>query len=322
MLNRSDNNLMEMHLFFGHNLPTQFALVVGIYYILLSTCSIVFNGILIKTILSHRNLRTTANVFMISLSVSDMLIACLVIPQDALFLLYGVHAGGVATCAFKEVLFFLFLPASVINLLLLTIERCLKIVSPYWHTKIFTKLNNIIILGSSWTYVVLVALFPIYFADFMGTIAVVVDSGTCWLQFPLFYIYFQLGGSFFLPSVTILVLNVVIFCIAKQHFKVIFYQQAVVQVNNKSSDGSSSSINWLNIVRNMKAAKTITLLVSVFMVCWLTFLTCATINVQCNECLKRELVWISNGINYSSCFLNPIIYGLLNRQVRNALKRW
>lgn len=324
MLNVSDTQYLiptDPQQFFGHDLRDSFVLVMGVYFIILSTLSLLCNAILIKTVALKRDLRNTTNLFMVSLAISDIFIALFVIPQDAIFLLNGHHVGGEASCGVKEVFFFLSLPASVMNLLLLTIEKCIKILSPRWYSKIFNRVNNFIILTVIWTYIGLVALFPIYFAHVLGNIAVFVEFGVCWLQFPLFYIYFQLFANFFVPSFIILLLNFIIFGVAKRHYKIIFKQRVdtVAASRPHGSNSSYCSINWLSIVRNMKAARTITLLVSVFIVTWLTFLVTVTINVQCGECLKREIVWISNGINYSSCLLNPIIYGLLNRQIRNVL---
>lgn len=323
MLNISDTQYLvpsDPQEFFGHNLRESFVLVMGVYFIILSILSLLCNVVLIKTVALKHDLHNTTNLFMVSLAASDICIALFVIPQDAMYLLNGHHVGGEASCGVKEVFFFLSLPASVMNLLLLTIEKCIKILSPRLYNKIFNRVNNFIILTVIWTYIGLVAVFPIYFASFLGNIAVFVEFGVCWLQFPLFYIYFQLFANFFVPSFIILLLNLIIFGVAKRHYKIIFQQRANTAASrNHGSNSSYCSINWLNIVRYMKAARTITLLVSVFMVTWLTFLVIATINIQCGECLEREIVWISNGINYSSCLLNPIIYGLLNRQIRSAL---
>uniref|UniRef100_A0A7M5VGG0 G-protein coupled receptors family 1 profile domain-containing protein n=1 Tax=Clytia hemisphaerica TaxID=252671 RepID=A0A7M5VGG0_9CNID len=112
----------------GHNLTHEFSTTLGIFFILLPIIAIVCNVVLIGTVVTNRTLHNSTNAFIISLAVSDLLIAMFVIPQDALFLLKGYHVGGRISCGFKEALFFLSLPASVLNLLLLTVERYTKII--------------------------------------------------------------------------------------------------------------------------------------------------------------------------------------------------
>ena len=299
----------------GHNLTLEFATSLGIFFIILPIVAILCNIVLIGTVISNRALHSSTNAFIISLAVSDLLIAMFVIPQDALFLLKGHHVGGRISCGFKEALFFLSLPASVLNLLLLTIERYAKIISPYKHRFMFCKRNTAIMLTLLWLYTIIVALYPILNPLVVHSyLPIFVFHGVCWLQFPLTYVFFQLCANFMAPTLILLVLNGLMLAVAQKHSKSI-NQLSVASANKQSC----MSVSWVNMLRNMKAAKTIALLVGVFLTCWLTFLITAAINVRCNECLRRELTWLANGINYTSCALNPIIYGLLNRPIRNAL---
>ena len=72
--------------------------------------------------------------------------------------------------------------------------------------------------------------------------------------------------------------------------------------------------------KNLKAAKRVALLVGVFLVCWLSYIVIVASNFICG-CNPRELTWIANVINYSSTAINPVLYGLLNKTIRQEVLR-
>ena len=88
-------------------------------------------------------------------------------------------------------------------------------------------------------------------------------------------------------------------------------QLEAVTPNTKRRRNASAKIG-----ANIKAAKRILLLVGVFVVCWLTYILSVAHNMACNGCHPRELTWMANVVNYSSCAINPMLYGLLNKTVR------
>ena len=170
------------------------------------------------------------------------------------------------------------------------------------------------VLVASWTYTLIVAFIVIIY----NPDSIFVIYGFCVMDpVPTVYHIFQLSVNFLIPIIVIVTLNILLFTIANKHSKNIMQmtkplsQLEAVTPNTKRRRNASAKIG-----ANIKAAKRILLLVGVFVVCWLTYILSVAHNMACNGCHPRELTWMANVVNYSSCAINPMLYGLLNKTVR------
>ena len=150
--------------------------------------------------------------------------------------------------------------------------------------------------------------------------SVVVERGHCHLYLPLYYSIFQVLVNFMLPVVLICAINAILFTIAQKQYK---DHSKVVHALNKScgpvkeqdtNDGKVSAEPRLK-TRNLKAAKRTALCVGVCLACWLSYIVIVVSSLVC-ECISRELIWVANGINYSSTVVTPLLYGLFNKSIR------
>ena len=278
---------------------------LAVCFILIVIFGILFNAILILVILAERNLHTITNVYIINLAVGDLLTAIAVVPFDADFMLRGYYPYGTIPCGIKEVLFMFSLPSSVINLLLLTFERFVSVYFPFKRIQYFSKRNVLISISLSWIYTINVGLFPVYIN---GPSTIKIHEKTCYMSFSTKFAIYQISVNFFLPVLIMIGLNFSLFSIAHKHQKQI--QRMSINTSRKCSNSFQS---------NVKAAKTILLLVGNFLVCWLSYIMIAISNLMCNGCHPRALTWVSNVVNYSNIVFNPLIYGLLNKSIRKAV---
>lgn len=309
-----ERNISDNFENFGHGLEAYFSVPTAIYFLLIALCCFIFNTLLISVIVRKPSLQSVTNTLIINLAVGDMIIA-IIVTMDAEFLLRGYYKHGVASCAVKESIFMFSLPSTVTNLLLLTFERFVGIAYPYKHSSIFTKKKIFVILLFTWTYTLLVALFPVLY--FHKSPAEVVQ-GRCYTFIPQFYIPYQLFVHFVLPVIIIIVFNIALLIIASKHANKIRRQNSQLSSRQHSTTTYPKLLTYL---QNVKAAKTIMLLVGVFLVCWLSFIILVSTNISCNVCHPRELTWTGSAVNYSSIAFNPLLYGMLNRPIRRELKR-
>lgn len=300
---------------YGHTLSRVFSIGVSVCFICLILGGIIFNTILIYTIVCRRILYDTSNVFMVSLSVCDLITASLTVPFDTDFILSGHYNHGPILCGLKETMFLLSLPSSIVNLLLLTVERFAKICYPYKYTVLFTRHNVMFMLIISWSYCGVVALFP-----FMYNISAVhTEGGVCYINLPPHYVTYQLVVNFFTPLLCIITMNMLILRTARKHANCIEKQKNSVHVFSSGKRHVSSVTTFFSA--NYKAAKTIMILVGMFLVCWLSYIIIVTANVICSQCHPREIIWLGNVINYASLALNPLVYGFHNKQIRKVFIR-
>ena len=308
--NSTISNLTSCVNSYGHSLSRVFSIGISIYFICLITGGVFCNTILIHTIIWRRSLYNAGNVFIVNLSICDLITATSTIPFDTDFILRGYYNYGTFICGLKETVFMFSLPSSMVNLLLLTVERFIKIIYPYRYPNIFIKKNVILVLLLSWSYYGIVALFPLMYDSNASHVA----DGKCFVSVPLHYVSYQLTVNFFIPLCCIITMNMMIFRTARRHARCIQKQMSSIGNSRRRQRFLTTSVNY-------KAAKTIMILVGLFLVCWLSYIILVTANIMCDICHPREVTWLGNAINYSSIALNPVLYGLHNKQIRQVIIR-
>lgn len=70
-----------------------------------------------------------------------------------------------------------------------------------------------------------------------------------------------------------------------------------------------------------KAAKTLAIIVGLFILCWLPFFTMYLIRPFCDNCINDLLFSILFWLGYCNSAVNPMIYALFSKDFRFAFKR-
>ncbi|XP_014675454.1 PREDICTED: octopamine receptor 1-like [Priapulus caudatus] len=73
--------------------------------------------------------------------------------------------------------------------------------------------------------------------------------------------------------------------------------------------------------REMKAAKTLAVIVGVFILCWLPFFTIYFIGAFCEHCTPPVVFSVCFWLGYCNSALNPAIYAMFSKDYRYAFKR-
>ncbi len=276
------------------------------------------NFTLIFLICFHRKLCTTTNIFIANLAVVDILLALAVIPFDVDRLLRGYFAYNAAVCEMSSTAFFLSLPASAINLLIMTFERFCAVRFPLQHRtgNMFTKRRIIAILMCSWVYITIIALLPV-----MGwrPFPTQVFAGECMFFFEKEYAIFLLIANFVLPLLLIVVMNIWILRIARYSLVQRSENHAKMSKKLLSRSLSVGSSVSTNSDRN-KTTRIIAMLVGVFAVCWLPYIINTSVNIICNGCSPYEVSLAAMTLVFMNSAINPLLYGIYKPQIRNTLK--
>ncbi|KAK2814322.1 hypothetical protein Q5P01_000614 [Channa striata] len=292
-----------------HTRPQSDSMII---YILLSFISLftVFLNMLVIISISHfrhrqMQLHTPTNLLLLSLAVSDFLVGLTVMPFQML-LMEPCWFLGDLVCALYYFLPFITVSASVINMVLISVDRYVAICDPLHYSTKFTQKRVRICVLLCWIYCV--------FYSFMFLFDNLKQPGrynSCYGQCVInMNVAFDLVLAFILPVSAIVILYLRVFVVAvsqaramRSHITAVKLQSSVTVTVKKSE---------------LKAARTLGVVVAVFLMCYCPYY-CVSLSGSDFTMGISALAFMSFLVYFNSC-LNPLIYALFYPWFRKSVK--
>lgn len=129
------------------------------FIVILSITTVLSNGLVIHVLKTDKTLHTVSNYFALSLTISDMLVGLIIIPLNLL----TYHVPGNQYWFIKGVwvtLDFLLTTVSILNLVLLNLDRFWSITSPIKYMRQRTKRRTLYLIASVWGFATVMTLIP------------------------------------------------------------------------------------------------------------------------------------------------------------------
>lgn len=126
--------------------------------ILVTVCG---NMLLIALVFAHRSLRCTSNCFLVSLFLSDLMVALVVMPPAMLNVLCGAWVLWPAFCPVWLCFDVMCCSASILNLCVISLDRYLFIISPLRYKQRMTPPRALLLVGAAWGLAALASFLPI-----------------------------------------------------------------------------------------------------------------------------------------------------------------
>lgn len=126
--------------------------------ILMTVCG---NTLLIALVFAHRSLRCTSNCFLVSLFLSDLMVALVVMPPAMLNVLCGSWVLSPAFCPVWLCFDVMCCSASILNLCIISLDRYLFIISPLRYKQRMTPPRALLLVGAAWGLAALASFLPI-----------------------------------------------------------------------------------------------------------------------------------------------------------------
>ncbi|KAM9456318.1 trace amine-associated receptor 13c-like [Clarias gariepinus] len=273
----------------------------------ISLSTVLLNLLVIISISHFKQLHTPTNLLIMSLAVADLLVGLIVMPVNIMDLIDSCWYLGKTMCSLYPVINYILVSASVGSLVFIAVDRYIAITSPLLYSTRITISKTSLFIVLTWSCAILYntlfyffeghLLHPDKFSQCVGK-CVVVQSQSASMA--------DLFISFIGPCFTMLFLYLRIFKVAR-------YQV-------KSISGVESAYAHGHRVKrvNIKAAKTLGIVIFVYLSSWIPFY----LDLLSTESLSSmSVMWVVvNWLIYLNSSVNPLIYAIFYPWFRVSVK--
>ena len=285
------------------------------------------NSMVIAAVCFTRKLRKPTNYFIVSLAVSDILIVTTIVPfQVHHYLNFMVWDLGRRGCEMFIFMDSLCSGASTTNVALIAIDRFLALSYPFKYQRLVNGKRSAIVIISVWCYAAVLS--SLSFTEWSDD-AQLFHSPACFKTDKAFYLVVPLLGIF-LPLVILVAAYSMVFNLAFRQAMMIKANSTVHYDPSKTKSGSKpdKSAQTRMLIRELKATKTLMIVVGTFLVCWFPLFVILLVQQHCQKCITENLSSLAQqiiGIIFVytlprlSSAANPIIYSVFNREFRSVL---
>ncbi|XP_066495763.1 D(1) dopamine receptor-like [Tiliqua scincoides] len=317
-------------------LSLQVVMATLLLVLILST--LLGNTLVCLAVVKFRHLRSkVTNFFVISLAVSDLLVAVLVMPWKAVAEVAGFWPFG-GFCNIWVAFDIMCSTASILNLCIISVDRYWAISSPFRYEQKMTQRVAFVMIGVAWTLSVLISFIPVQLRWHKASellSAQKADSNGSWSSVEncdsslnRTYAISSSLISFYIPVAIMIVTYTRIFRIAQRQIRRISsLERAVERAQSCQSNDCPHDVSLKNsFKKETKVLKTLSIIMGVFVFCWLPFFVLNCIVPFCDRRLHEqgELPCVSDAVfnvfvwfGWANSSINPIIYAF-NTDFRRA----
>uniref|UniRef100_A0A670ZTR2 Adrenoceptor alpha 1D n=1 Tax=Pseudonaja textilis TaxID=8673 RepID=A0A670ZTR2_PSETE len=312
---------------------------VGLFLAAFILLAIVGNILVILSVACNRHLRTVTNYFIVNLAIADLLLSTTVLPFSATLEVLDLWVFGRVFCDIWAAVDVLCCTASIMSLCIISVDRYIGVKHSLKYPAIMTEKKAVVILGLVWLSSVIISVGPL-----LGWKEDPPESEEfCTITEEPGYALFSSLFSFYLPLLVILVMYFNIYVVARRTTKSL--EAGVKKERSKSMEvvlrihcrnvledslastkrhtfRSSLSVRLLKFSREKKAAKTLAIVVGVFILCWLPFFFVLSFgsffpSLKPSGVAFKIIFWLGY---FNSC-VNPIIYPCSSKEFKRAFTR-
>lgn len=352
--NGSSYLMEELNNYTTYNTPLEDSLTAAILkgglllFVILLT--ITGNVMVLMAVLLNSNLRTTTNCFIINLALADLLLGASVLPFSAtLELLDKQWFFGQIFCNIWAATDVLCCTASINSLCVISVDRYIGVTRPLTYSTIVTHKRAVVACVLVWLLSVVISVGPL----FGWREPPPPDPYVCEVTKQTGYVLFSVAFSFYIPTLIILVVYYRIYKAAVRQTK---FLETGVKIIKSSGNGDAEQLTLrvhartsrafstahcdvngtdrgqkLSTVgvhgrlakfrRQKKAAKTLGIVVGVFISCWLPFFLLLPLSTLCKSCTIPQLLFdFCFWTGYVNSCLNPFIYASTSREYKRAFR--
>uniref|UniRef100_A0A3B4AHV1 D(1B) dopamine receptor n=1 Tax=Periophthalmus magnuspinnatus TaxID=409849 RepID=A0A3B4AHV1_9GOBI len=314
--------------------------VTGCLLSLLILWTLLGNILVCSAVLRFRHLRSkVTNIFIVSLALSDLFVAVLVMPWKAVAEVAGYWPFG-AFCDVWVAFDIMCSTASILNLCIISVDRYWAISAPFRYERKMTQRVAFVMISVTWTLSLLISFIPVQLnwhkaaADTREThnlSRVRASDQNCDSSLSREYAISSSLVSFYIPVAIMIVTYTRIYRIAQMQIRrIASLERAVEHAQScRTSRIECQHHNTLktSIKRETKVLKTLSVIMGVFVCCWLPFFVLNCMVPFCEKpatqrnaglpCVSDTTFDVFVWFGWTNSSLNPVIYAF-NAEFRKA----
>ncbi|OCT88165.1 hypothetical protein XELAEV_18016791mg, partial [Xenopus laevis] len=307
--------------------------------------AIVGNIMVIISVVTNKHLRIPTNYLIVNLAIADLLLSSTVLPFSATKEIVGYWVFGRILCDVWAAMDVLCCTASIFSLCTISIDRYIGVRHSLRYPTIVTRKRTIFSLLGVWIFSTVISIGPLLGwkepapPDTSRTLVCV------YITTETFYAICSSLASFYIPLIVILVMYCRVYVVAKRITKnleagvmkeMMDSKELTLRIHcrNMQDDSSNNSkvknnqprsslsLKLFKFSREKKAAKTLGIVVGMFILCWLPFFTVMPLSSLSDQLtppvtLEKIIFWLGY---FNSC-INPIIYPCSSKEFKRAFLR-
>jgi 5-hydroxytryptamine receptor 7 len=276
-----------------------------------------------------RKLRRPCNYLLVSLAVSDLCVAVLVMPTALIYEILEEWSFGKLFCDIWVSFDVLSCTASILNLCAISVDRYWAITKPLEYGVKRTPRRMMLCVALVWLGAACISLPPLLI---IGNVHEFNGRPHCMVSQHFGYQIYATVGAFYFPLAVMLFVYYQIFKAARRI--VMDEKRAQTRLEGAMNNGvpqqtQEKPINAIGsphqkklrfqLAKERKASTTLGIIMSSFTICWLPFFILALVKPMTGEeyhTLSSIFLWLG----YANSLLNPIIYATLNRDFRKPFQ--
>ncbi|XP_062408752.1 5-hydroxytryptamine receptor 4 [Sardina pilchardus] len=292
---------------------------IALYTLLLAgiVCTVAGNFLVVLAIAYFKQLQSPTNCFVMSLALADFLVGLLVMPFSMARTVEGCWRLGATFCQLHSSLDVMLCTASIFHLSCIAFDRYYAVCNPLvYSSKMSAGRVGLLVVGC-WAVPLLISFGPILLGLHKAGVAVPLPADVCVFLVNRVYAVMASMVAFYCPMGVMLVAYWKIYKAAKRQAMQISAMESQMAAG-VGRDSSKKQRHRNSLRRERKAAKTLGIIMGVFLLFWLPFFTLNIVDPFIDYS-TAGLVWdVFLWLGYVNSSLNPFLYALFNSSFRRA----
>lgn len=280
-------------------------------------CTVVGNFLVVLSIAYFKQLQSPTNSFVMSLAVADCLVGLVVMPYSMMRTVEGCWYFGALFCKLHSSLDVMLCTASIFHLSCIAFDRYYAVCNPLVYSLKMSRSRVALLIVICWAVPMLISFGPIMLGLHIAGVDILLPEDVCVFLVNRIYAVMASLIAFYLPMAIMLVAYWKIFKAAKRQARQISAMESQM-ANGVGKDSSKKQRHRNNMKRERKAAKTLGIIMGVFLIFWMPFFTVNIVDPFIDYSTEGVVWDIFLWLGYINSSLNPFLYCFFNRSFRRA----